>query len=273
MENEKKQAPRPKGVKQYTLPVLLALTLLMRPLGLMIGAMIPGVMTNGLLHDAGLVVEEALLWGLPALALRPWRSRNMAVHGRRPDVCAAAFLMGVLAQVGMAALMLLLGAGGDGTTDLPGDALRWIADLCAAAVIPAMCEEAFFRGSALTCLVTRTGPKRAFVLSVLIFALMHGRLASLPAHLLVSACCSLLMLATGRLMTPILFHLGYNAAGLVLPVFGAAPWLAALLIPVLAGAGVAAANVDWRRKGTGLTGAERACIGLILVCAALGYVM
>lgn len=273
MENENKQTARLRSAKQYTLPAVLALTLLMRPLGLMIGTLLPGVMTDGLLHDAGLVLEQALLWGMPALALRPWRSRNIAVHQRRLDVCAAAFFMGVLAQLGMTALMLLLDVRSGGTTEAPQTAARWAADLTAAALIPALCEEAIFRGSLLSSLATRAGVKRAFVLTALIFALMHGQAAGLPAHLLVSVCCTLLMLATGRLMTPILFHLGYNAAGLLVPAFGAAAWEAVLLIPVLAGACLAALRVDWRAEGTGLSGSDKVCAGLILACAAIRYVM
>ena len=259
--------------KQLTLPVTLALALLAVPFGLALRLIAPEVGNGGVAYYLGVLVEEGLLWGLPALALRPWRSRNMAVRECPSWWCAAALALGMTAQCALAALSGLLGMNGGTAVTPPQSAGEWIFAAIVLVIVPAICEEAFFRGTLLGCLATKAGIAAAFGLTTLIFALMHGSLNGLAPHLIVSAVCTLLMLATGRLRMPIMFHCGYNAMALILPLWGNMPWLAALSIVLAAAIAIIARAADWKRQGTGLASAERLMIAAILVIEVLRYIL
>ena len=108
----------------------------------------------------------------------------------------------------------------------------WLAML-ATVPVAALCEEALFRGCVTTHLTDALRPGAACALSVLLFALPHGSVTGLPGHLLISLLCTLLMMSTGRVLGPILAHLGYNAMALWGTGLTGSPWLlAAGLLPL-----------------------------------------
>lgn len=259
--------------KQLTLPMTLALALLTVPFGAALRLIVPEAGNGGAAYYLAVLVEEGLLWGLPALALRPWRSRNVAIRECPAWCCAAALMLGAGAQCALAALSGLLGLNGGTAITMPQDAREWLLAGMAMVIVPALCEEAFFRGALLGCLATKVGAAAAFGTTALIFALMHGSVGGLMPHLAVSAICTLLMLATGRLRLPILFHCGYNATALILPLLGNVPWLAALMIVVMAALVFIVRGVDWRCPGIGLTVAEKIIIAVIFLAEILHYMI
>lgn len=198
---------------------MLLLTLLVMALRFPLQAlisMLPGG-DDPAIYYAGLILQEAILWGLPALLMRPWRSDALPRHERCPGACVAALMLGVVAQCALSPVTQwwsgLIGAELTGMS-LPENGVQWLLASLALCLTPALCEEAFFRGSVLTGFTLSAKKWAALLLTTLMFALMHGSLAGLPAHLAVSLMATLMMLRYGKLRVPILFHLGYNAASL-----------------------------------------------------------
>lgn len=113
----------------------------------------------------------------------------------------------------------------------------------------------------------------AFAVSVLLFALMHGSMAGLPAHMLISMLCTLLMMATGRLWAPVLAHLGFNAAALAVPYLSGSPWLLAALIPPACLMLYLIRRQNWEpREGLGPCGtAEKLLLGILLAAMCCRY--
>ena len=87
------------------------------------------------------------------------------------------------------------------------------------AVLPALCEELFFRGAILGAWERRGTVKGVWV-SAMLFCLLHGSVAALPVHLLMGALLGFAVVRTGSLLAPVLIHLFYNAAGLTLSWLG-----------------------------------------------------
>jgi membrane protease YdiL (CAAX protease family) len=56
----------------------------------------------------------------------------------------------------------------------------------------------------------KLGTRRAVCLSALVFALMHGQIGALPAHLALGLILGWLMVRCGTLWAPMLFHAVYN---------------------------------------------------------------
>lgn len=91
--------------------------------------------------------------------------------------------------------------------------LAWL--LAASAVAPALCEEVLFRGFLLPSMEP-LGNRRAILISGAMFALLHGRIEALPAHLLLGGMLAALVLRTDSLLSAMLYHAVYNAAIMVL---------------------------------------------------------
>lgn len=198
---------------------MLLLTLVVMALRLPLRAlitMLPGG-DDPAIYYAGLILQEAILWGLPALLMRPWRSDALPQHERCLGGCVAALLLGAVAQCALIPVTRwwsqVIGAELTGMT-LPENSVQWLLASLALCLTPALCEEAFFRGSVLTGFTLSAQKWAAMLLTTLMFALMHGNLTGLPAHLTVSLLATLMMLRYGKLRVPVLFHLGYNMASL-----------------------------------------------------------
>jgi len=98
---------------------------------------------------------------------------------------------------------------------IPGNANElWLA-LLVIGMTPALCEELLFRGLLLPSL-ERLGTRCALLLSGLLFALMHGQITALPAHLLLGFVLGLLLVGYGSLLAPMIFHATYNGAAMLL---------------------------------------------------------
>lgn len=255
--------------------LLLAVMALRLPAGWLLTRLFPGISDDPAAYYAALMVQEGLLWGLPALLLRPWRSGRLPRRKRCLGLGAAMLPLGLAAQ---AAMMAVTAAWSETTGAaqaavlLPQNTVEWVLAALALAVMPALAEEAFFRGGLLTALTDRLGIWPALGFTTVIFALMHGSLAGLPAHLGISLLCGLTMLASGRLWLGMTLHAAYNGAALLLRdvPLTMVPALPAGMI-CLAAAVTLLSRVQPARGRAGLTLPEWLLAAAVLLAAAAVY--
>lgn len=256
---------------RVALSVTLGVMLLRLPVGWGIHLLLPNAEQDPAIFYARLIIQEMLLWGLPALLMLPWRSRRLAVKGKWPGLCIAAVLLGLTAQASLTPLTAWWSqtVGAPSSYMLwPQNEIQWVLAVLALVVIPALAEEAFFRGGVLTGLCDSMSFPAAAVLSSLIFALMHGSLGGFPAHLGVSVLCTLAMMTRGRLRAPVLLHMSYNAAALALTKADPALLPALPLGLILTAGGMwMCGEIIWRRKYRRINTAD-ACLVCLLVAGA-----
>ena len=201
-------------------------------------ALLPEGLSGAIAHYVMLIAQETILFGVPALFLRPWWSHGVHRSPHWRQGC----LMAVPAGIVLALLLNPISTGWSSLlkvapqeTPLPGTALEGALMLLAMVVVPALMEEAFFRGGVLCGLARGVGGKAAFALTVLIFTLTHGRVVGLPAHLACGALFTLGMLRYGKLWPAIVMHVSYNAVTLALAWIGVTlPWISLVVtIPVM----------------------------------------
>lgn len=256
--------------------VTLGVMLLRLPVGWGIQLLLPNPEGDPALFYAALILQEMLLWGLPALLMLPWRSRRLMVREKCAGLCASAVLLGFIAQMALMALtphwVELTGAE-QATILLPQNEIQWVLAVLALVVIPAVAEEAFFRGGLLTGLCDSMSALNATLLTTVIFALMHGSLAGFPAHMGVSLLCSLAMMTRGRLRAPVILHMCYNGAALLLRNVPAAllPGLPLGLILLAAGMWMLS-EIIWRGWFRRLRTLDGVTLGMIILGAAAMYI-
>jgi len=219
--------------RRSVLGVLLVLLVLLRFLWPVIRQMVPAVDSDPSAYYLAMLAEVTCLWLLPSLFFRPWRYRRL---GEKRDVLpltVMALPVGAALQVFSCGLCACLPIDVSSTAiPMPDTAGEWILAIGALVLLPAFSEEAFFRGSVTTHLLDVTKPWIAVSCASVLFALMHGFQTGLPAQLLVSVCCVLLMTATGRLSGPVLLHAGFNGTALLTRFLPASPWLmTAAIVP------------------------------------------
>ena len=200
---------------------LLALAALTGPMRLLLEAMLPDSGVNpvpGCIAGAAL---SLLTMGLPAWLLRPWTSPRLL----QPKSVLPGAVLGVLTaalvrfgfQMADGAWQSLLGVAPQ-PLPVPENIPLAMLYVAALVIIPALTEEAFFRGALLTGMMDGSRRITSAVLTAVAFALMHGRLANLPSLLALSAMLTLLMLHTGHIAVPMAAHLAYNLTALGGPV-------------------------------------------------------
>lgn len=254
------------------LTVTLCAALLRVPVGLAAGRLIPGAAEDPAAYYAALMLQEILLWGLPALLLRPWHTEGVKM--RCAGWCLAALPMGLAAQAALTCVTArwtsLTGAP-MAAVMLPQNEVQWLLALLALAVVPALTEEAFFRGGLMGALRDTLGAGPALVWTTAVFALMHGSLAGLPAHVGIGALCGLCVLRCGKLWPGIVLHMSYNAAALLLRDIPVA-LLPGLPLGVLLAACALymASDIRWRRAGR-MRRTDGAMLAAVLACAAAVY--
>ncbi len=264
------------GGERALLLTLLA-TLLRRPVGALL-TRFPGVTADDpALYYAGVVLEECLLWAAAMLWLRPGRK-----GGLRPDAhwgagCVAAALAGAAAQAAMALVTPYWTAfiGAESAAMLmPRNGAEWLLAALALVVAPAVAEETFYRGGLMNRLTECMSAPAAFFVTAVVFALSHGSLAGLPAHLLISLLCSLAYLRYGHLTVSVLTHMGYNAAALLISVADVPAASSVLSAILLLGVATAwAVDAPWRAPHGRLTGRAALLTALLLASAGLQMLM
>lgn len=248
--------------------VLLALRI---PLGMLLD-LLPGGDDPAIFY-ARLIVQAMLLWGLPSLLMRPWRSARLPENARCLWGCIGAVILGAFSQLMLRPVTAWWAEWtGCALTPLmtPENEIQWILAVLALCVTPALCEETYFRGGVLPGLLGSGTKWAALVISSLLFALMHGSLAGLPAHLVVSVLAGVCMLRWGRLRVSVLFHLGYNAA-VFLPQLPLSMGTSAALALLLAGCALwMCGKIDWYSRRMRLSWPERLlALGTLLAAGML----
>lgn len=83
------------------------------------------------------------------------------------------------------------------------------------AAIPAICEEFLFRGAMMSAL-ERYGTRHAFLVTSLLFALLHGSITGLPAQFLLGIVLCLVVFWTDSIYAGLIYHTVHNAAAVIL---------------------------------------------------------
>ena len=196
---------------------LLALAVLTGPLKLLLAAMLPDTSVDPAPGCIAGMAVSLLTLGLPAWLLRPWTSPRLlqeksAWPGIAMGILAAVLIRGGFAMVDDAwQTAVNLAPASIPTPESFSLAIVYIAALV---IVPALTEEAFFRGALLTGLLDGSRRITAALLTTLSFVLMHGSLANLPSLLALSLMLTLLMLGTGHIAVPVTAHLVYNLTAL-----------------------------------------------------------
>ena len=206
---------------------LLALAALLRyPLGRLLLRLMPGAARSPALYYGAVILQELLLYGIPAaVLLRRVHARPQAASSSPAPwipylLCA---LLGLAAQYlfqGVSWLWInllsFLPAGvTQGVVMMPRNFFEGVLAFFALAAVPALVEETLFRGAVYPCLRRAFSQWTAFWLTVITFTLMHGSLTGLPAHLGVGWLATALLVRRGRLGACVSFHLAYNGMGLM----------------------------------------------------------
>ena len=218
--------------------------------------LLPAGPLGALKHYLMLIAQETILFGVPALLMRPWQFSDAGSAPRWPRGCLWALPVGIVLALllnPVSAVWSSLMHMAPQETPLPGTALERVLMVMAMVVVPALMEEAFFRGGVLCGLAQGLSGQAAFLLTVAIFTLMHGRVVALPAHLVCGALFTLGMLRYGVLWPGMVMHAGYNAMTLALGWFGVTlPWLTLVLtVPAMtAMAAVMLRATVWRKRGS-----------------------
>lgn len=146
------------------------------------------------------------------------RSRRLSA-GACTGIAASALVAVPLVLIVTSLWAALLGSWGIPAQESPVPLPQSWAQMLAAAVvigcIPALCEEWLFRGVVMHSL-EQAGTRQALVLSALLFALMHGQITGLPAHVLLGFLLGLLLIGHGSMWAPMIFHGVYNGATMLL---------------------------------------------------------
>ncbi|MBR3763360.1 MAG: CPBP family intramembrane metalloprotease [Clostridia bacterium] len=258
---------------RLALGVLLGLTLVRIPLAMMLERLLPDASVAPEVFYMAAAVQSVMMFALPGWLLMPsWRTEE---EKRIPWVSwAVCLLAAVLTRTVATPLnawwMQTLGAASAMLPEPAGVGGRLLMVL-AVVVIPAAAEELFFRGALLTNLLQVASRTQALVLTTLMFALMHGSLAGLLGHLLISLVLTLLMLHTGRMTVPVMAHLAFNLMALVGMEVGAVPaWLCGLLLAALV---IALLLTLPRGRERRLPAGEGLLCAAILAAMALPYLM
>lgn len=207
---------------------LLTLSALIRtPLVWALRRFLPGADAVPGIYYTALIFQELLLYALPAtLLLRRLRPQRADAPRRlRPWPlwvllgAAAQYLLQGVSRLWQALLSLLPVSLSPGQVPMPRNPIEGLLAFLALVLTPALAEELLFRRSVFPCLCKGMTQRRAFWLTVGVFALMHGSLAGLPAHLGMGMLTATLFLRTGDLFPAVMVHLSYNMAALLYSLF------------------------------------------------------
>ena len=115
---------------------------------------------------------------------------------------------------------------------VPENAWEWALSLLCIAVVPAICEELFFRGFVQPALAQRF-PRAALWITAVCFAALHFEPAAFPGLLLVGWLLGMLLEKRG-LLAGMLFHAVYNAVVLILSTVSSGIGLFGVFLSVMA---------------------------------------
>ncbi|MBQ2952884.1 MAG: CPBP family intramembrane metalloprotease [Clostridia bacterium] len=255
-----------------TLLTLLGLVALQVPLVAGLLWLLPDAAVSPEMYYLASALLTVVMYGLPGWLLKPAWQDAPERPGRSGGWLVLAAVVALLARMVVTPLNAWWAeATGAEVSLLPqADGPVGIAlQLLAVVVLPACAEELFFRGALLTNLLRVGSRWQALALTTVMFALMHGSLAGLPGHLIISLLLTLVMMHSGRLHAPVLAHMLFNLLALL-------RWEAGPVLPWIAGA-LLLALLIWllvrlpRGKARRLPLVEGVLCAVIIVAMALRY--
>lgn len=214
---------------RWTLTALLGLSLLRLPVAWLMARLLPDVSVAPEWNYAAAMLQSAVMFALPGFLLMRKDKRPVCLDGQLLRWAALTAAAAILARAALTPLNAWWGSlVGQSRTAIPEARGLWdgLLRVLALAVVPAAAEELFFRGALLQSLKAECGSGTACAFTTLVFAMMHGSLAGLPGHLIISLLLTLAALCSGSLAAPIAGHLVYNLTALVWPQTAAfVPWI------------------------------------------------
>ena len=208
------------GRKTDAVTTLLMVLLILTAVKLLLERLLALMLPHDLHQNTRLLLsmaQEALLIGLPALLMRRGRSARTGTMRLSIGLLLCAAVLGLAMRALATPLTQLWGnfvSAPDSQIAAADSAGEWCLQLLALAVLPAVLEEALFRGVVLQTLLDSGSRFGAWLLTTLFFSLLHGNLAALPAHLLFGGALTLAAMRTGNLLVPMVMHAVYNASAL-----------------------------------------------------------
>ena len=178
------------GRKTDAATTLLMVLLILTAVKLLLERLLALMLPHDLHQNTRLLLsmaQEALLIGLPALLMRRGRSARTGTMLLSIGLLLCAAVLGLAMRALATPLTQLWGnflSAPDSQIAAADSAGKWCLQLLALAVLPAVLEEALFRGVVLQTLLDSGSRFGAGLLTTLFFSLLHGNLAALPAHLL-----------------------------------------------------------------------------------------
>lgn len=203
---------------------LLGLLLMRAALGALLRRLFPQGVGMELYYSLS-AVQEILLFALPYLlimrvysgaygAVRRCPLRPVEAIGIALAAVLGIFPLAYLSNIWAALMRAMRIPLALSPVPAPQNMTQLLLALSSMAVIPAVCEEWFFRGALFAAAEPR-GTVRALVLSSLLFAFMHGQLYALPVHLLLGLVFGALMVLTRSIYAAMIYHAFHNGASLV----------------------------------------------------------
>ena len=207
------------GRKTDAATTLLMVLLILTAVKLLLERLLALMLPHDLHQNTRLLLsmaQEALLIGLPALLMRRGRSARTGTMRLSIGLLLCAAVLGLAMRALATPLTQLWGnfLSAPERQIAADGAGEWCLQLLALAVLPAVLEEALFRGVVLQTLLDSGSRFGAWLLTTLFFSLLHGNLAALPAHLLFGGALTLAEMRTGNLLVPMVMHAVYNASAL-----------------------------------------------------------
>ena len=228
-------------------------------------------------YYAVLIGQELLVFGLPAWLMRPWKSSRIEQQPTGWLTCGTAFLLGYALQIALWPVnewWMSLTGGSPQYIPMPENTADWVLLVIAMTAVPALLEEAFFRGGLLGGLLKTGGGVSSVVLASLFFTMMHMHLGGLMAHLVSGAMFTFLMLRWGRIYMPMLAHFGFNLAALTADMLGCGlpeSITGALIVAVLLGK--LAPGISWIPWGEKRSAGSVILAAVIVLLMGAGYVL
>lgn len=166
-----------------------------------------------------LIVVEVVTFGLPAafFVMRSDDKMTRRIATREVQPYVNAFFAAVAGVVFMNNIMALwassLTSYGFDLSYLQDDSLSTtltlFSQILAIGLVPAVCEELFFRSFVLSAFEP-LGTAGAITLTSLFFGLMHGSVVTLPTHIMLGFSLTFIAYSTGSVLPSIVYHATHN---------------------------------------------------------------
>ncbi len=206
------------GAGMYLLAMI---GLILSAIGLALLALfLPGISAQWQMLINSLVVEIGIIGLIPYIHMRRHPGVEKSYRFNRPNgvtillviglAIVSAYFANVLTALWVMFIQSLGGTPRASGVPSPTNIGELMFAFLLVGVLPAVAEEFFFRGAVMSAW-ERRGKARALVVSSLLFALMHGSVSALPAHIAAGFVLGAVVLISDSIYTGMLYHFIYNS--------------------------------------------------------------